>query len=155
MSTEVYKKLFRDNCPPQNEQERLYASIILALSEKVDEMEKIISADRKMIVKLDKAMNVVVRFIQELKAADEGEEGQSGAPQAEQAAADEGPRDETPFPTGFKASAAPTAPSPAVTVDGETVVPNAGSGPAMNAAPIPQAGKKVSTKNGSKDSVQS
>lgn len=131
--TEMFRKLVRDYVPAayappgtppaQRSPEHIFASILFALSDRVE--------------KLDQLVNLLAKVISEMA----GVENDSAA------TAGPGPRDQTPFPAGATpAPAVPSATSPAA-----DIVADVQSAPAVNPAPIPTPPKK--TNNGAKDSV--
>ncbi len=135
-----FRKLLFENYPPRDEQEKVYASAILALSDEVARLSKQVSS----LVK-------GVKFLLENAAAgkdDDDEEQQQGQGQEVQ-------RDQTPFPAGAKISpnVAPTPPPTAPPVDDAQAAasPDVGSSPPMNAAPIPKRSGQQQRNNGTKD----
>lgn len=124
-STKMLKKLIQEKCPPQTETELVYASVLMALSERIDKTDAQLSEHTK-------ALRVVASIV-------------SGAPKEDaastQAEEPSRPVDQTPFPAGVPERAA-SAPAPAE----EIPTPDAGSNVAMNASPIPRRAK-----NGSKE----
>lgn len=107
MSTETYKKLITEKCPPRDQTEQVYASILIQLSEQQDKIAA-------QLVEVRKALTILARRI--LPRAEEVSSDQ--APAQAEAPAEESPlRDKTPFPAGVKASvndATPAAEAPAV-----------------------------------------
>jgi len=132
-TTEEYKKIFQEKCPPKTVQEQVYASIILDLSAKYDRL----FAQTGEIKKAVKFLAVVV------KEMGIGEEKATEV--SPTAPVESGPTDKTPFPVGVSptvnaapVSAAPASAPPATPVE-EIPTPDAGSMRGVNAQPIPNA----------------
>src|SRR3990167_7956794 len=87
-TTEEYKKIFQEKCPPKTVQEQVYASIILDLSAKYDRL----FAQTGEIKKAVKFLAVVV------KEMGIGEEKATEV--SPTAPVESGPTDKTPFPVG-------------------------------------------------------
>lgn len=143
--TEVYKKLLREKIPPKTEEENIFASIILALSERVDKAEK-------QNAETVKAVKLLAKLLKEMPEEDPASSSETVETAASNTTApvteETGPRDKTPFPEGVKTQAS----GPAGATLDETLAaqPDATSGPARNPAPIPAAPVAPSgkTKNG-------
>jgi len=144
LSTVEKVREFLRNSPPQSKEFQFFGSVLLAHLE----------SKEKEILTLRKSLKVLGAVVTELLGAEPKEETPT-APEPG-TVADEGqsgPRDKTPFPAGVKTSG-PAAPASFDEVQAaeEIPQPNASSGPAVNAAPIP---KKAPGKNGAKAEVQS
>jgi hypothetical protein len=137
MSRTVYERLMLEKCPPTNEREKIYASIVLAIAEDVDKL-------KTQTAETIKALRVLAKIIREMGG------GAQPAEEAAQAAdVSESPiKDQTPFPSNLKAGAGvagSTGPLPDETP----------ATPAPSAVPVEVVNKKASAKNGSKDAAQS
>lgn len=162
---QIYKKLIEEKCPPQTESEKVLASIVLVMAEHIEALEGLIKRNRVQGIETMKSVGALARIVRSMRG-DETEEAGEGEVEAQgtEAATEEAPtqmKDQTPFPAGAPVSAAPgtgqrvtvqgaqnvpapeaPAPAPAVQTEEGSLEPNVSSGPAVNAAPIPNASAK-------------
>lgn len=144
--TDIYKKLIMEKCPPANERERVYGSIILAMAERVEKLERQSTEMIKAIRFIaSKSRNDVVDESVEEQPTEGGTEAETEGPARQQ--------DQTPFPAGVSAAApagaasASTATGPIVEEVSEIPTPDVSSGPGVNAAPIPKKPKNGAGKD--------
>lgn len=153
LNAEQVKKLIREKCPPQTQNENIYASILVACVERLDGIQTALEKTQAQMIEVRKATMILAKLITK------GSEGEESAP-APAAVEEQGSPivDKTPFPAGLSpsvggAAAATPKATPAAEAAPEVEIPqpNVGSFPSKNAAPIPSQPKKAA-KNGAKES---
>jgi hypothetical protein len=152
--TDVYRKLFAERFKPETDKEIVYCSIILQLSEALEKQTRQIGETTKAVKYLAR---VVGAGMQRAASAEVEQEAEpvaqtTSAPEQQEP---ERMQDNTPFPAGVSpgggaGATATTATATAAPVEEGIPMPDAGSGPAMNAQPIVQKAQRVQSKNGAK-----
>lgn len=145
LTTDMIRKLVIEKVPAGNEAEKVRASILVALSERLDRVEA-------QLDELLGAVKVLAAVVGQMRESDEEEEPAGETPKQEATAEDSAPRDKTPFPAGVPTTGpiggAASGPTPDAAPKAPPK-PNASSGPAVNAQPIPKRPPPAATaKNG-------